>query len=356
MNSATSVVPESWQLAYVPRKIAHHGGHSGYDILFNQMRLTPAASPFWQGLADRLPGGLAWRLWRLRPQATQQQGLRAEVGAIPWTARGRRRLCHFIYGEDTFFYTPLWKSAGNRCVATFHYPPQRLIERVNPAVLQALDAVVMVGENQREYFERFLPPQRLHYLPHHVDTGFFHPDPQPQAGDRPRLLCVGQLLRDFEVLIKVHRRVRQHWPDLLTQVLAPRQLLPEAVLAEPGVEVLSGVDDEALRTLYRSASVGLQPLRDATANNALLEMMACGLPVVASGVGGLQHYAAGSAAHLVPAGDAEAMTALVLDLLGDAARRQAEGRLNRQHAERHFSLAVCADRMRTLYRGLADAA
>lgn len=340
-------------IRYVPRHIAHHGAHAGYDRLFEFMHLQQASSGWARRLAKALPGGLAWRLWALRPQRTQAAGLNAEIGAMPFVATGKHRLCHFIYGEDTWLYTPLWKRSSNRCIATFHYPPQRLAQRINPGSVAALDAAIIVGSNQRALLSELLPAERIHLCLHPVDTDFFTPASKQHIDSEPaqslRLVCAGNLFRDYDTLIQVHRHVRQSGFDVQTDVIGPGPAAASALKAEPGVHVLSGLDDVALRSVYRSASAGVLPLLDSTANNALLEMLSCGLPVVCSNVGGVADYTQGSAAVLMQPREATAMADQVCALLADPAARQAQGRANRLHVEQRLSYAVQAQRMREVY-------
>jgi glycosyltransferase involved in cell wall biosynthesis len=51
-----------------------------------------------------------------------------------------------------------------------------------------------------------------------------------------------------------------------------------------------GIDDDTLAELYRNADVLLLPLTDSTANNALLEGMASGLPLVATDLPAVRAY------------------------------------------------------------------
>lgn len=339
-------------LRYVPRTMRQHGAHSGYDCLFRYMNLPEAATPWAMKLADKMPQGLAWRLWTLRPQATQGVGLRAEMGAMPWLASGSGRWCHFIYGEDTYLLTPLWQRGANRSIATFHYPPRRLAFRVNPGSLKALRAAVIVGENQRSFLEELLPPERIFYCPHAVDTDFFCPAPEDEPAPAPgpvRVLCAGMTFRDYAALKRVLLALRAAGCAAHCDVVGPADDQLAELQGAPDVRVHRGISDEALRALYRQADVGVLPLTDATANNALLEMMACGRPVVASKVGGLPSYAAGSAVHLVEEGDIDRMASIVRELLEDPERRTRESQANRQHALEQLSNAAVARRMRGLY-------
>ncbi len=343
---------------YVPRRIGHHAAHSGYDRLFEHMGLQAASSPWALKLADALPGALAWRLWAMRPQATNAVGLRTELGAMPYLAAGRNRLCHFIYGEDTYFLTPLWKRSSNRTLATFHYPPERLATRINAGSVRGLGAAIMVGENQREFLEQLLPPERVHYCPHAVDTAFFQPTTsaaETESQDTLRLVCAGSTFRDHATLREVHLAVRSAGYEVQTDVISPRPKQQVLLDGVPGIHIHRDISDEALRSLYCNATVGVLPLFNATANNALLELLACGRPVVVSDVGGLAAYTRGSAAHLVPAQDVDAMAATVIALLKDAPRRALEGALNRQHAEQQLGFEPVAARMRSIYAACAAA-
>lgn len=337
------------RVRYVPKRVAHHAQHSGYDTLFAACEMRQARSRGFVRLAKMVPRQLAWRLWALRPQPSHQAGLEAELGALPWTALGRGRLCHFIYGEDTFFFTPLWKRSRNRCVATFHYPPAMLSRRVNPGSLKTLDAAIIVGENQREWLAECLPPERIHFCPHHVDTEFFSPGDVSARAPALRLVCVGQLFRDYDSLMRVLRLLRSYYRWEIELDIIGLQHAAHPIADEPGVNIHRRIDDEALRNVYRRAAVGVLPLTDSTANNTLLEMMAAGLPIVVSDVGGVPSYAQSGGVVRVAHGDAERFAVEVHTLLADSQLRAEHGEANRTYAVRELSLPACARRLATIY-------
>lgn len=83
------------------------------------------------------------------------------------------------------------------------------------------------------------------------------------------------------------------------------------------------------------------------------EAMACGLPVVATSVGGIPGaVASGETGYLVPAGDDDALRARLRDLMDDPEQARALGRAGRQLALREYS----ADRMTHEYLEIYDRA
>lgn len=337
------------RVRYVPRRISYHAAHGGYDLLFSTMGLLPARSVTWAWIGTHLPGPIAWRLWALRPQGTNAEGLSAELGAIP-SARRSSGLTHFIYGEDTYFYTSIWRNAGQRLLATYHYEPSRLVERVSPAAVRSLDAVVIVGQNQREYFRRFFPDDRIHYVPHHVDTEFFCPAEAPPKEDEVlRVVFAGRSNRDFTTLHAVIDLARRAGVRLQFDLVLPVAEDHARFSNLPNARCLRGLSDEELLSLYRGAHIGLMPVKDCTANNSLLEMMATGLPIISTNIGAMPDYAGSDGADLSPPDDPEAMFQALVALAADASRRHQMGRANRARAEAEFSMAVSARRMEAVY-------
>ena len=85
-------------------------------------------------------------------------------------------------------------------------------------------------------------------------------------------------------------------------------------------------------------------------SNALLEAMACGLPCVATDVGGnpevVDH---GSSGFLIGNEDSAAAAGRILDLLHDPALRASMGRSGRLRAEEHFSVDAMVSKVSSLY-------
>lgn len=88
---------------------------------------------------------------------------------------------------------------------------------------------------------------------------------------------------------------------------------------------------------------------------AMLEAMACGLPVIATDVGDVRAILPAEAADcLVPPGDAQALASALQGLLDNAPRRHELGAANRRRVEAHYDARTCLDRFARVYeRSLA---
>ena len=88
-----------------------------------------------------------------------------------------------------------------------------------------------------------------------------------------------------------------------------------------------------------ASSLAAHPGEQEGLSNAILEAMAAGIPVVASGVGGNPEAVEdGETGRLVPPGDPAALASAILDLLRDPDRAVAMGRAGRERARERFSL------------------
>jgi glycosyltransferase involved in cell wall biosynthesis len=87
-----------------------------------------------------------------------------------------------------------------------------------------------------------------------------------------------------------------------------------------------------------------------------LEAMACGVPVLATAVGGMaEAIVDGRTGWLIPAGDDGALAAALRDLLGDRDRLARAGAEARELVQGRFRLDTMVDRVARLYDGLMDA-
>jgi glycosyltransferase involved in cell wall biosynthesis len=331
-------------------KYEHHADHSGYSGFTRYLGV-----PLKLRLRNRwLDGRMGPRLDALaaatvrRPRASVSLLLLERV-AKRHMRSNRGGLYHVLHGDTDFsgrsrrvafptrtkhlaVLVRASRATGNQIVATFHKPFSILNGAgVDRSVISALDGAILVSSSQRPFFSELLEPERIHVVHHGVDTEFFHPAEALPV--EPVCVAVGSYLRDFRCLAHAMQHVWARNPAARliavgTQRYGDRHLQE---LGDERVEFLDNVDDGALRNAYRRARLAVFALEDATVNNALLEAMACGLPIVSSDVGGVKEYA-GEGCIVCPPRDPEALANGVLRVLADSSLAERLGGASRTRA------------------------
>ena len=148
--------------------------------------------------------------------------------------------------------------------------------------------LVVLAPNQEELFKNIFAPERVHLIPHGVDTRFFRPQEGVQRSGR-RCIFVGVHMRNFKMLRQVIQSITEKEGDITFTIITFEEHFHH-FSGLRNVSLYSSISEDELLGLYGAADVLLMPMHDCTANNAVLEAMACGLPVVATRVGGLGLY------------------------------------------------------------------
>jgi glycosyltransferase involved in cell wall biosynthesis len=194
------------------------------------------------------------------------------------------------------------------------------------------------------------PDARIVELHPGVDLERWRPEPR-EPRERPRALFVGGRFsaKGGADLLEVAR-------PLLGEALDLDIVTGARVPGATGVRVHRlQPNDPALVRLFRQADVFVLPTYGDAVPWAVLEAMACGVPVVAYDVGAigelLDH---GRAGVLIERGDRDGLRAALGELLADPERRQALGRAGRAHVEAQHDGRVQAQRLVRLLRAAVE--
>jgi glycosyltransferase involved in cell wall biosynthesis len=219
-------------------------------------------------------------------------------------------------------------------------------------------AVVTLGERWAGRIRRIAPRARVEVVPNAVVVPQARP---PRSGEVVNVVFLGAIgeRKGAFCLLEAWAKLAGEWeapvPAVLT--LAGDGGVAEArrSVLELGIERSAQVRDwlpaSEAAALLGSADVFVLPSRHEGQPMAVLEAMASGVCVVASGVGGIPELVEhGRSGLLVPPDDVDALEHALRAVLGDRDLRERMGAAARRRVQAEFDVDVVWSRLDALYR------
>jgi glycosyltransferase involved in cell wall biosynthesis len=205
-----------------------------------------------------------------------------------------------------------------------------------------------------------VPSSRVVVVPNGVDCSTFRPSPGLRS-QNPEILFLGRLVsvKSPFTLLDAFEIVQRALPSAQLRIVGDGPLLPavraRAASGRLRVELQPGVREVA--PLLARAWVLALSSRSEGSPNVVLEAMACGLPVVASRVGGVPALVRdGETGRLVPAGDPQVLGATLVSLLRDSTERERMATRARAIAVREHDERTMVERIGEVLLEAADEA
>jgi L-malate glycosyltransferase len=244
----------------------------------------------------------------------------------------------------------LLREAAPRVVTTLHGTDITLVGRdpsyhaITRFSIQKSDGITAVSRYlQQETIERFdVPEQRIKVIPNFVDLDHYRRDTHPchrrhfaEEGEKVIMhISNFRSVKRVTDVVRIFARITKERPARLVFIGdGPERSQTQQLAAEMGIadRVVYLGKQESVAEILSCADLFLLPSDSEAFGLVALEAMACGVPVVASDVGGLPEVVVGAGGILRPVGDVEGMAAAGLALLEDdrwpeashAAREQA---------------------------------
>ncbi|MFC4054090.1 glycosyltransferase [Actinomadura syzygii] len=260
-------------------------------------------------------------------------------------------------------------------------PPTRTInerererERVGSerTVGQVTDAVVALTSEEVAYLTgpNGIPHSKITTVP--VGVNLDHFTPQGDAfsrNDRLRVVTIGRLVprKGVNTVIEGFAEIAEAFNAELLIAGGPAR---DALSADPTVrhlrdlarhhevanriEFLGRIPHQRVPGLLRSADIFVCAPHYEPFGTAALEAAACGIPVIATAVGGLQqHVQHGRTGILTPPADPDALASALSTLLSNSRTRSNMGTAGATNAHR-YSWPAVTDQILTAYRSLLE--
>jgi len=210
--------------------------------------------------------------------------------------------------------------------------------------------------------ESLLGKRPVHVIPNGVDLAVFAPGDRAAARQALGLpasgrivLCVANrrnVFKDVESLEAAARSL--DLPESVTFLCVGGRQAEERILGQHPWRVLPfETDPRRLALAYQAADVFVLGTRADNYPLVTLEAMACGLPAIASDIGGLSEQIAADRGRLVPSGDPESLRHALAELLASPDLREKMSRAARAWAETHADGENMISAYEALYRNMA---
>jgi glycosyltransferase involved in cell wall biosynthesis len=245
----------------------------------------------------------------------------------------------------------------------YRKPPPDFCERAMAAC-----AVITVSQSNAAFMQRTfgLPRSHIHVIPCGVDTNEFVPRKDGPSPQPPRIVCVARQVevKNLALLLEACALLQQRNVSFRCLMLGDGPMRKEllAKRKDLGLEALidmpGAASQEQVLHAWQAAAVGVLTSHNEGMPVCLMEAASCGVPVVATRVGGVSEMVDhGVTGLLCDPGNAVDLSDKLEWLLSDSPLRRRMGLVARAQAMKKFSIARQADALLDVWsRSLKEAA
>lgn len=307
-------------VCFVSRRWTYRGNKTGFEHFSDYLDNVKLINEAKFNRPYRL---LKWLAERSQSDAYTSFSLSVELESFIYAVCRRSRLVHYFYGDYDLHYAPrMFGFIKVPVLASFHNPPGELKRRIKKTnFLKKLRGAVLLGNNQKAYFHDFCPEVPAEVIRHGVDCDFFKPLPENNIIADPTVLIVGGHLRDWELISRFLTGVRKAMPNIKAQFVIPSFLEKNIPKAE-WIRNTHPVTDEELRAFYQTSSFLFFAPLDCVASNAVVEALACGLPIIAPEVGAIRDYVNNDCGYITKSGNVSEMISAAHELVSNHSLRR----------------------------------
>ena len=222
--------------------------------------------------------------------------------------------------------------------------------------IQQIDRLVTIcSQSTQEALHEGFPPQNIIQIPNGVDIEHFTPGRKAEK-IQGKIVFVGTLdyRKNVSLLITAVKMLIDAGIPVTLDIIGDGpeflqlQKMARSLDIEDKINFLGSFSE--ITPFLERAHIFVLPSQFEGLPNVVLEAMACGLPVIATQVGGvqdiIQHRINGL---LVPPGDTEAICTNAKELFVNTTLAEGLGARARETVVKHFSLSAVADRYAALY-------
>lgn len=255
-----------------------------------------------------------------------------------------------LRGSDVPGYDPF-----NEKLEKLHW----LLKPVTRRIWQRAEKVVALSDALAETASRTAPEIDIEVIPNGIDIDQFSPPEQRHRRTPIRLITVARLLERKGIHTILEALAKPSRLPVQLQIIGTgpyearlRELVNELHLADR-VSFLGFVPNEKLPAYYRSADIFVLPSATESFGLVFAEAMACGLPIIASNVGGIPETVRdGIDGLLCPPDDPMALRGNLVRLMSDFGAREEISQSQRQRILRYYPWEHIAERYAELYRSV----
>jgi len=277
----------------------------------------------------------------------------AELSVLRRTWTEKIDIIQYLDPEHSLCYLPGWlngplsfKKDKPVVVAMFHQTKSVLKDIISPKLVRNLDHIILMSSEQKEFFSNDIDEEKISVILHGIDTDYYQPDYAKRSNEKFKCVTVGHWLRDYDALEMVAA-------SLLDKDFIEFHIVSNVRLKHDlrNIVIHKNISDRELLDLYQQANLLFMPFKDATANNAILEGMACGLPILTTDLIATREYAKDVGAFFVKNNNVEDFRQYLLALASDTGQSNQLGELSRRRAL-ELSWPKITRQYESLYKGL----